>query len=62
MPPCSHKYVHLETIKQKGERASIGLNYGKQWIRIDRFFCEKCLNIKEIKKTAENWENRPDWW
>jgi len=59
---CEHKFVHMETIKQCGERPSWGFSSGKQWKRTDRFFCEKCLTIQEKVQTAEGWEEKPDWW
>ncbi|MCR8983216.1 hypothetical protein [Brevibacillus laterosporus] len=59
---CEHKYIHLETIRQTGSRPSWGISSGQQWKRVDRFFCEKCLDETERIKTAEGWEDCPVWW
>lgn len=55
---CEHKFVHLETVKLRPSRGPLS----RQWKRIDRFFCEKCLEEREKVKTAEHWEEQPDWW
>jgi hypothetical protein len=58
-PPqgCEHKWVLMETVKQQGYSG-----YGsQQWKRIDRFYCEKCLEIKELVKTAPGYYDKPDW-
>lgn len=62
MSSCNHKFVHLETVRQEGSRPSFGISSGQQWKRIDRFFCEKCLEEKKKVRTAEGWEEQPDWW
>ncbi len=56
MGKCEHKYVYMETVRQC---ASITLK--KEWKRIDRFYCEKCLEIKDIIKTAPLREKKPEW-
>lgn len=61
MNECDHKWAFMETVKQRGERASFGISAQKQWKRVDRFYCEKCLEIKEIIKTAPGWEDKPEW-
>lgn len=53
---CEHKFVHLETIKKYDSGG-----YQTRWICIDRFFCEKCLCEKEIKKEEYNRE-KPEWY
>lgn len=58
---CEHKYVYFDTSRQHGERACCGISSAKDWKRIDRFYCEKCLDIKEIVKTAEGYEDKPEW-
>ncbi|KZL88689.1 hypothetical protein [Clostridium magnum] len=58
---CEHKFIHMETSRQHGEDAWIGVRPGKEWKRIDRFFCEKCLEFKEITKTAMCYEDKPEW-
>jgi len=59
---CDHKFVYMESVRQKGERPSMGVSSGNQWKRIDRFFCEKCLEFKDKVQTAEGWEHQPEWW
>jgi hypothetical protein len=59
--PCEHKYVFIDSSWQKGERPSWGISGEKQWKRVDHFFCEKCLIMNDVTRTAEGWENRPDW-
>lgn len=44
---CEHKFVHLDTIKRKIDEYP---SYGNTYIRIDTFYCEKCLETKEVKK------------
>lgn len=55
---CEHKWQHFET------RNILIDNYpsSNQFKRIDRFFCEKCCETKEIIKSCMNWEDRnPEW-
>ncbi|MEJ8546620.1 hypothetical protein [Brevibacillus borstelensis] len=59
---CEHRFIHLDTTRQAGSRPSWGISPGQQWKKTARFFCEKCLEEKEITKTAEGWEEKPDWW
>lgn len=40
--PCEHKYVHLNT-RQRTECGTISKIYVTE-----KFFCEKCLDIREI--------------
>ena len=44
--PCNHKWVFMETVRQKGQRPwQLLLILLTE--KIDRFYCEKCLEIKE---------------
>jgi hypothetical protein len=56
-----HKWVHMETDKK--ERMS---DHGYCTIlkRKDKFYCEKCLEIKTVAKggTRNTREDYPDWW
>ena len=53
---CEHKFVHLDTI-----RKNYADGWGTNWILVDRFYCEKCLEEKEVKK--EKWSReRPEWY
>lgn len=53
---CKHVYKHLDTIKR---RESCG--YNDLWVRIDYYFCEKCLDQQEIKKSKTS-RDKPDWY
>ena len=55
---CDHKWQHFET------RHLLIDNYpgSNQFKRIDRFFCEKCCEIKEVVKTCMDYEDKnPEW-
>jgi hypothetical protein len=54
---CDHKWVHLETHKETKTYNS----YSCVYIKIDRFFCEKCLETKEIKR-EERLLEKPSWY
>jgi hypothetical protein len=58
MNECEHKWVFMETVKQAGISA---YSETRNWKRIDRFYCEKCLEIREIKKTEYGWKPKPEW-
>lgn len=55
--PCNHKFVHMETVKKEGHPLCKTL----EWKRIDRFYCEKCLEIRSIVKTALGNQGKPEW-
>lgn len=46
-PLCKHKFIHFDTDKFKKQAGRNTVEY----TLIDRFFCEKCAEIKEISKT-----------
>jgi hypothetical protein len=53
---CEHKFILLETI-----RKSYYENHCTKFVRIDRFYCEKCLEQKETRK--EDWcRETPEWY
>lgn len=56
---CDHKYVHLETTKNE-----VHCGNHVTWKKCDRFFCEKCLDIKEIERIEkiEACKGRPAWY
>lgn len=57
---CKHKFVHYETVKEKPR--DIPNSYGRLgWKRVDRFYCEKCLEIVEKTKEARHYDDQPDW-
>lgn len=53
---CEHKWVFIDSIY-----GSESGTYQIGWKRLDRFFCEKCLQQKEVKKEEWNRET-PAWW
>lgn len=58
MSECNHKYIHFDTSKRSEHDGS---PYQLHWIRVDKFFCEKCLDTKDVKK--EGWDrDKPDWY
>lgn len=55
---CEHKWLSLET-KYIYLTRSFGSSTFK---RIDRFFCEKCCEQKEVTKECKDYEDRkPEW-
>ena len=54
---CSHKWVYMQTVRQQGYTG----HGAKNWKRIDRFYCEKCLEINDIVKSAPAYEEKPEW-
>ncbi len=56
-PQCDHQFVHLETVKHEDFRGT----YSTRFVRIDRFFCEKCLHVEE-KKREEHSRDTPEWY
>jgi hypothetical protein len=54
---CEHKWTFIET---KTKTKSDG-GYNVQWIRVDRFFCEKCLEPRDV--IQQDWSREaPHWW
>ena len=53
---CSHKFVHLDTARWT--RYS---DYNTKFVRVDKFFCERCLETKELRK-EEYSRDTPDWY
>lgn len=59
-PICEHKFVHLETTKTRAvDGGYCGIDI--DWRRVDRFFCEKCLEIVEKVTGAPADVPKPDW-
>jgi hypothetical protein len=57
MNNCDHKFVHLDTTRWTDMSGTYAIGFFK----VDRFFCEKCLEQKEVKKEA--WQrDTPDWY
>lgn len=54
---CDHEYQHLETIRTCDNEGGYSLEYK----RIDRFFCRRCLDQREIVK--RDWcREKPEWY
>lgn len=53
---CEHKFVFMDSSK-KMESGT----YQTHWIKVDRFFCEKCLHYETVK-TSEWDRDPPEWW
>ena len=59
MSECEHRYEHLDT--SRWHDSGSGSGYQIQWVRTDRFFCIRCLDIREVRK--EEWSReKPDWY
>jgi len=57
---CKHKYKHLETNKTYA-RFETYSECSVDWKRVDIFYCENCLEFKNIVQTACYTRNKPDW-
>jgi len=55
---CEHKWKHKETIRKHDSYQG---SYCTTWIKIDYYFCEKCLEEKE-KKRVEDSRETPLWY
>jgi predicted metal-dependent hydrolase len=51
-----HKWVHIDTKKHYD-----CAGYNNCYVRIDNFFCEKCLEIKS-KRQESYAREAPDWY
>jgi hypothetical protein len=56
--PCEHKWVY------QGSDYYYSLNgvYNGTFKKIDTYYCEKCLEIKEIVTKEEDCTGRPYWY
>jgi hypothetical protein len=54
---CEHKFVFLRSYKHDDWPGG----YNTEFTRIDFFFCEKCLEQREINKRGWSRET-PDWY
>ena len=58
---CTHKYVHLQHVSFVEN-----VSYERtRFVSVDKFFCEKCLEAKEVKKEEvfgrHQLHELPDW-
>jgi hypothetical protein len=54
---CQHRYVVLRSARWTDDSGS----YNTHFIRLDTFFCEHCLDQKEVRK-EEYSRDTPDWY
>lgn len=53
---CIHKYIHVETVRKHENEG-----YFDYYEKVDRFFCEKCLDFQNIKQF--DWlKEKPEWY
>ena len=55
---CDHVWRHMNTIHRR-----LDDRFVCTFIRIDEFFCERCLQTREVKKEKQDGRrsNPPDW-
>lgn len=53
---CEHSYVHLETI-----RYTEAGGYSTKYVRVDRYYCQRCLDTKEFRRSDYEREI-PEWY
>ncbi len=53
---CQHKYVLMDTSKWTRSES-----YNILFVRVDRFFCEKCLD-EQAKERREYSRDTPEWY
>lgn len=56
MDNCKHKFIFIESVYKR-----VYGYYNYNYIRIDRFYCEKCLEEKENRKNEYSRET-PEWY
>lgn len=56
---CKHKWIFMESVCRTKK-----YDHYVEYIRVDLFFCEKCLEQKQVKKEAgQRYEEfTPDWY
>jgi len=56
---CKHHWIFMESICKR-----IPSDHYIEYTRTDLFFCEKCLEQKQIKKSSNQLYNtpKPDWY
>lgn len=60
MSDCEHKWVLLSTHYDKKRYNT----YDCKYIRVDRFFCEKCCVTKDVQQDEVCYsdDGEPIWW
>lgn len=61
---CKHQYQLKETKRQEGVRGGV-YGGGKDWKRVDIYYCVFCLD-EQIRVNCAGWieypDDPPDWW
>lgn len=61
MATCAHKYIHRDATSFYRFLSRYQLEY----VRVDYYFCERCLEQKEVKQRAEcptgDQNTLPEW-
>jgi len=57
-PSHQHKWIYMETTYARPRESG---NRVYCYKRVDRFFCETCLEQNEVKR-EEHLDSRPDWY
>jgi hypothetical protein len=55
--PCKHNFVFLRTSKWTDYSG----NYNTGYFRIDYYYCNHCLEYKEVKR-SDYCRDTPDWY
>ena len=53
---CEHKFVLLGTVKYADNSG-----YNTHFVRVDTFFCERCLAERELRKDSYD-RDTPEWY
>jgi hypothetical protein len=53
----THEFAVVETVRSTQQEPGGLIN----WIRIDRYYCKRCLEQQE-QRLVEQGESRPEWW
>ena len=59
---CNHNFKFLETIKHKYAEDYYYGCWHYKFLRIDKYYCTKCLEQKEIKKSSCDCSSVPEWY
>lgn len=55
-PACEHDFEYLASDYQRTEGT-----YRDNWKQIDRFYCSRCLEYKDVISRNEDERGRPSW-
>lgn len=56
---CKHKWIFMESVCRTKKH-----DYYVEYIRTDLFFCEKCLEQKQVQRNSDQTFDKPapDWY